>query len=197
MEIDFSKNKSYCNFERGCIKLVKYLVKNQFLKYKDWESIDLIPSIERHIFILLLNDKKIFKKLVGKNDRIDIKELSSNISKFDHKTYLNKFLIRKIIDKVKYPSISYFEKYNGKEYIIFIHHPKYVNLVKSSGISGKKVIWVAVSNYHNIKKKLGYKEDVISLPQGLENINHSSLVSPIIQLANKIRIILQIIKPKM
>ena len=196
MEIDFSKNKSYCIFEKGCIKLVKYLAKNQFLKYKDWESIDLIPSIERHILILLLNDKTIFKKLVGKNERIDIEELSSNISKFNHKTFLNKFLIRKIIDTVKYPSISHFEKYNGKDYIVFIHHPKYINIIKSSGISGEKVIWVAVSNYHDIKKKLGDKEDVISLPQGLKNINHNSLVSPIIQLAKKIRIILQIIKPK-
>ena len=71
MKIDFSKNNSYCILESGCIKLVKYLVKNQFLKYKDWESIDLIPSIERHIYILLLTDKIIFKKLVNVEIKIN------------------------------------------------------------------------------------------------------------------------------
>ena len=105
MKIDFSKNQSFYNLESDCIDLIKYLVKNQFSKYKNWESLDLIPAIERHMYVLLLNDKRIFKKVIGKNQKINSKDLSLNISKFDNKTSFYEFFIKKIIDKVKYPSI--------------------------------------------------------------------------------------------
>ena len=156
----------------------------------------MIPSIERHIYILLLNNKKVLKKIIGKTEKLNNRDLLLNISKFEQKSFLNKFLIRKIIDKVKFTPIKNFEKYSGKEFIVFIHHPKFVNYIKSTGLSGTKVIWVATNNYYKIKKNLGNKEDVISLPQGLENLHHNGLVSPIIELAKKIRIILKIIKPK-
>ncbi|WP_320664839.1 hypothetical protein [Prochlorococcus sp. MIT 1223] len=199
--MSYSKRfKNYCEFERECVDFIKSFTQSSLLLFKDWNNIDLIPAIERHLYISFLTNPTLFYILLD----------SLSKEKFDYednslKTYLkykynifNKFsLLRKLKDEIKFDNLNDLELYvNKHKYMVIVHHPKFVYYLIESGFKDKNILWVVLNQNKKIRKILGKKETVISLPKGLDSNIYHPLIDPIINLSSKIYSLLSIIKPR-